>query len=269
MAAGATGTPTSLGIPKYNTSVDSPSGVGFNSAMDAIDTLIAARATVSGSIAQTLADAKGDIIAASAADTWGKLTVGANGTVLTADSAQSLGVKWAAPAGATVGTSLPGSPADGDECIIVDSTSVPTYAWRFKYMSTPAKWLFIGGVPGFSFVAAAETTTSGVYAVLGTAGPSFTVPLAGDYIVEIGSRLSNSTTNQTYYHGYDIGGTGAVDGDAIIVGNEAAAEVMHHTLSQKKTGLSASTALVSKYKTSGGTLTAGKRWMRVTPVQVT
>lgn len=40
MATGATGTPTTLGIPKYATSADSPNGTGFNAAMDAIDGLI-------------------------------------------------------------------------------------------------------------------------------------------------------------------------------------------------------------------------------------
>lgn len=40
MATDATGTPTSLGIPKYNTAVDAPTGRGFNAAMDVIDGLI-------------------------------------------------------------------------------------------------------------------------------------------------------------------------------------------------------------------------------------
>lgn len=51
-------------------------------------------------LAATILDAKGDIIAATAADTASRLAVGANDTVLTADSAQATGLKWAAPAAA-------------------------------------------------------------------------------------------------------------------------------------------------------------------------
>lgn len=49
-------------------------------------------------ISATIFDAKGDIIAATAADTADRLAVGANGTVLTADSATATGLKWAAVA---------------------------------------------------------------------------------------------------------------------------------------------------------------------------
>lgn len=49
-------------------------------------------------VQRAVLDAKGDLIVASAADTPGKLGVGTNGQVLTADSAEALGVKWATPA---------------------------------------------------------------------------------------------------------------------------------------------------------------------------
>jgi hypothetical protein len=46
-------------------------------------------------INKTIVDAKGDIIAATAADTVARLAVGANNTVLTADSSTATGLKWA------------------------------------------------------------------------------------------------------------------------------------------------------------------------------
>jgi hypothetical protein len=46
-------------------------------------------------ISNTVFDAKGDLIAATAADTVGKLTVGTNGQYLQADSSTATGLKWA------------------------------------------------------------------------------------------------------------------------------------------------------------------------------
>jgi hypothetical protein len=48
----------------------------------------------------SILDAKGDLISATAADTPARLAVGANGTVLMADSAESTGLKWGTPPGA-------------------------------------------------------------------------------------------------------------------------------------------------------------------------
>ena len=49
-------------------------------------------------IPATILDAKGDIIAATAADTASRLAVGTNGQVLTADSTTATGLKWATAA---------------------------------------------------------------------------------------------------------------------------------------------------------------------------
>ena len=53
--------------------------------------------TVTNSMA-TAIDAKGDLIPGTGADTFARLAVGANDTVLTADSSTATGLKWATPA---------------------------------------------------------------------------------------------------------------------------------------------------------------------------
>ena len=50
-----------------------------------------------GSVSLTLVQAKGDLLVGSASQTVDNLTVGSNNFVLVADSASTLGVKWAAP----------------------------------------------------------------------------------------------------------------------------------------------------------------------------
>lgn len=55
----------------------------------------------------TVWDAKGDLVVGTAADTAAAVTVGANDTILMADSAQTAGVKWVAPA-------VPSTQAFGD-----------------------------------------------------------------------------------------------------------------------------------------------------------
>jgi hypothetical protein len=54
----------------------------------------------------SLVNAKGDLLAASADNTLARVAVGSNGQVLTADSAQTAGVKWATPAAASALTLL-------------------------------------------------------------------------------------------------------------------------------------------------------------------
>ena len=82
----------------------------------AVQTQINSKIGQSTAINPTLVDAKGDIIAATASDTVARLGVGANDTVLTADSTAATGLKWATPGGGsnytllnTGGTALSGS----------------------------------------------------------------------------------------------------------------------------------------------------------------
>jgi hypothetical protein len=60
----------------------------------------------SNAIQNAIVDAKGDLIAATAADTPARLGVGTNGQILTADSTAATGIKWATPAAASSGLTL-------------------------------------------------------------------------------------------------------------------------------------------------------------------
>jgi hypothetical protein len=67
----------------------------------AIQTQIDSKIGSASAINPTIVDAKGDIIAATAADTVARLAVGSNDQVLTADSSTATGLKWATPASGT------------------------------------------------------------------------------------------------------------------------------------------------------------------------
>lgn len=72
----------------------------------ATNAAIAASKISGTALVASTADAKGDLYVATAADTVARLAVGANNTILTADSTATPGVKWATPT-TRVGTGSP------------------------------------------------------------------------------------------------------------------------------------------------------------------
>jgi len=77
-------------------------------------------------IDKALFDAKGDILVATAADTPGKLTVGVDGYVLTADSSTATGLKWAAGLPSQTGNSGKYLTTDGSSASWGAITTDPT-----------------------------------------------------------------------------------------------------------------------------------------------
>jgi hypothetical protein len=83
--------------------------------------------TITNSMA-TAIDAKGDLVAGTGADTFAKLTVGANDTVLTADSTTATGLKWATSAAPSSGATLISRTAfSASSGVTVDSIFSNTY----------------------------------------------------------------------------------------------------------------------------------------------
>lgn len=89
-------------------------------------------------IPETLLDVKGDLIVASAADTAARLAVGADNTILMADSAEATGVKWGTPNGSLLAvtsydpvslatyTTTSGTSSDADATNLAATFTVPT-----------------------------------------------------------------------------------------------------------------------------------------------
>jgi hypothetical protein len=106
------------------------------------------------------------------------------------------------------GTSLPGSPVDGQEAILVDSTTNPVYQWRFRWNasnSTSYKWEFVGGTPYIAQDSSGPTISTGTW----TLGPSLTAPRSGIYVVSCTSRIYQSPgdTSHRSYIGVLVAGT--------------------------------------------------------------
>jgi hypothetical protein len=87
-------------------------------------------------ISKTIVDAKGDLIVGTAADTVARLGVGTNGYVLTADSAETPGLKWAAVSG------LPSQTGNAGNYLTTDGS---TASWAAVTTDpTPTVFLLMG-----------------------------------------------------------------------------------------------------------------------------
>jgi hypothetical protein len=157
-------------------------------------------------------------------------------------------------------TVLPGAPVDGEEVdYVVDATNKVVWHLRYNAAGGTYKWEFRGGPPLYAFVTANEQRAATTYGALTTAGPSVTVPRPGEYDIELGNT-GFVTSTDSGHHSYDVGGTGAVDGDATRTPPQDASVMVR----RRKTITAASTALVSKYKSAAATY-FGSRWIAVTP----
>jgi hypothetical protein len=190
---------------------------------------------------------------------------GAVGQFLKKDGAAS--AAWADIA-TSYGTSLPGSPSDGQEAILVDSTSNPTYQWRFRYnagSSSSYKWEFVGGAPKVVTNDTDETTTSASYVDF-TNNVQFTIPLAGDWLIHFGATTVSPGTFLTNVSPF-IGAT-ATDADSIIAGAGSQPRFASDSRLLRKTGLAAASVVKLQWKTGGGTPTSYDRFLAIQPIRV-
>jgi hypothetical protein len=149
----------------------------------------------SGVATDTIYDTKGDIPIGTGADTAAKLPVGSNGQVLTADSTQTTGVKWAAASG---GATFTGAKAYRSAAYNLASGAVTVFPWDAEDWDTdsfhdnatnPSRFTVPSGL-------------GGKYAVKASVGSS--ANFSARYIVEIhvngtvvhGGRTDTTTGGQ-------------------------------------------------------------------------
>jgi microcystin-dependent protein len=168
-------------------------------------------------------------------------------------------------------TALPTNPQFGEVVTYVADATNGVY-WDLQYdASGTYPWKFIGGSPLTAQIDTDETIVAGTttYTALATAGPSITLARAGDYVISQGCRGYPFANNQSLHMSYDIGATPASDSDSVLL-DCASGFGENGSRTKLKTGISANSAIVSKYKhtSSGAAANFSYRWMTVTPVRV-
>lgn len=153
-----------VGLSAVDNTADTAKPV--STAQAAADTAVA-----NASVAKALVDAKGDLIVGTADNTVARLPVGTNGQVLTVDSSQAGGVKWAASAGGSGGGSgfgpysaIPGANtvSEGYLYVCSDVDSV--------YRSTGTDWALVGPGPTFGAIPQSGWTAVGSGSVTASKG---------------------------------------------------------------------------------------------------
>jgi len=170
-------------------------------------------------------------------------------------------------------TSLPGSPADGQEVYYVaDAANGIVWFLRYRAAATGTyKWEFLGGPPLYAELNTQETFTVGSqWTDTATPGPQLTLPLAGDWMTTGGASFSPAPTS-----GFWNVGAAPKFGAAAVSGVPLTAFGANGTMNvagsrvRRDTGIAAGTVVkLQGNVTITGPVTWANRWLAITPIRV-
>jgi hypothetical protein len=170
-------------------------------------------------------------------------------------------------AGHPIYATLPATPTDGDSIYYQTSAMASLGAlWNLRYRAAGGtyKWEFVGGSPIYASVAASVTATTATPTAK-TGGPSFTVPLAGIYLLTHGATMSASLANsyagvQPYYN------ASAISADSEVANGYTGfiSCVSAYTATLATSG----NTLELYYRVDSGTGTFIRRFLRAVPIAV-
>lgn len=171
----------------------------------------------------TIADAKGDIIAATAADTMTRLAVGSSNQVLTVDSTEATGLKWAAPQLGTINYTLLNAGGTATTSGQTVTINVGSYAFYFLWLdqvgtdtASAIINLRLNGDTGNNYYYGGNSLGNGVSSFrLGAMSSTVTTDISGGVLITGGNgtgikSIQNmakgaTSTQDTYTSGYWAG----------------------------------------------------------------
>lgn len=175
-------------------------------------------------------------------------------------------------ANASVVTSLPGSPTNGQIVVLTDSLTAPTYAWTLLYLTgigDAYKWICLGGSPLESRVATPETRSAATYAALATL-QQVAVPRAGIYTVKVSCQHYESSDFAVPAMSYDGAGVAASDDRAAMGIGRTTANTRTAMSFETRETLTAATLSAMFRGHDGGAVTTTflNRRLAVTPIRI-
>lgn len=203
--------------------------------------------TITNSMA-TAIDAKGDLIAGTAADAFSRLAVGTNGQVLTADSTAATGLAWAAAAGGGGGmTSLASGTLSGSSVVLSSISGSYVHLQLLISNFKPAT----DGATFYLRVNADATANRYANSVVGSS--SFTFNNNGWQVSQAQSNSTDTGTIVVDLYNYTKTGIWKTAGSTAITDSSGTNYLTNQTLIYNQTGAITGLTLLP----SGGNFTSG------------